>query len=81
MAKPATIIWHWLNILVTFFCTIGKCLTGKMENNSIETSTRCLTDRVFIFLDPVDERELPNTINLLAIKKLGRIALPSHLSN
>ena len=54
-----------------FFCTIGKRLAGKMESNSNQSVTRYLTDRVssLIFLEPVDEREIISTINLLPIKK------------
>ena len=54
-----------------FFCTIGKRLAEKMENNSSQSVTRYLTNRVSssIFLEPVDERELISIINLLPLKK------------
>ena len=54
-----------------FFCTIGKRLAEKMESNSSQSVTRYLTDRVSssIFLEPVDEREIISTINLLPMKK------------
>ena len=53
------------------FCTIGKRLAGKMKNNSSQSVTRYLTDRISssIFLEPVDEREIISTINLLPMKK------------
>ena len=54
-----------------FFRTTGKRLAGKMENSSSQSVTRYLTDRVSssIFLEPVDEREIISTINLLPMKK------------
>ena len=62
-----------------FCCTIGKRLAGKMENNSSQSVTRYLTHRVSssIFLEPVDERKIINTINLLPMKKLvGHANIP-----
>ena len=62
-----------------FFCTIGKRLAGKMENSSSQSVTRYLTNRVSssIFLEPVDEREIISTINLLPMKKsVGRDNIP-----
>ena len=56
-----------------FFCTIGKRLAGKMENSCSQSVTRYryLTNRVSssIFFEPVDEREIISTINLLPMKK------------
>ena len=54
-----------------FFCTIGKRLAGKMESNSGLSVTWYLTVSVSssIFLEPVDEREIISTINLLPMKK------------
>ena len=53
------------------FRTIGKRLVGKMENSSSQSLTRYLTDRdsSSIFLEPVDEREIISTVNLLPMKK------------
>ena len=42
-----------------------------MEKSSSQSVTRYFTDRVSssIFLEPVDEKEIINTINLLPMKK------------
>ena len=42
-----------------------------MENNSSQSVTRYLIDKVFfsIFLQPIDKRELLGTVNLLPMKK------------
>ena len=57
--------------LNNFFYTIGKRMAGKMESNSSQSVTWYLTYWVSfsMFLEPVDEREILSTNNLLPMKK------------
>ena len=59
--------------LNNFFCTIGKRPVGKMKNSSSQSGTTYLTDRASssIFLEPIDEKEITSTINLLLMKKIS----------
>ena len=70
-AKSATINWQWLNISIIFFVQLANVWQEKWNCNSSQRVTRYLTNGISssIFLEPVDEREIISTINLLPMKK------------